>query len=136
MGIFFWVFVVVEEGEAVLKAVSFWWQVCHCVPRKYALFFGVFLGRVHMSYHNTLLSNVYLFEVCSLPALKPKSLFLGSCILKTGIVCMLYCFYMWRSPWYFIIQSTPVKVLEVLLVILIIYQHDDYCFQVCIEISV
>lgn len=34
---------VVEEGEAVLKAVPFWWLLCLCVPRKYALVFGVFL---------------------------------------------------------------------------------------------
>lgn len=26
-----------------------------------------------MTYHNTMLSNLYLFEVCSLPTLKPKS---------------------------------------------------------------
>lgn len=30
-----------------------------------------------MSYHNSMLSNLYLFEVCSLPTVKPKSRFLG-----------------------------------------------------------
>lgn len=39
-----------------------------------------------MTYHNTKLSNLCLFEVCSLPALKPKSLFLVSYIWETGIV--------------------------------------------------
>lgn len=36
-----------------------------------------FLGFFRAGYHNTMLSNLYLFEVCSLPTLKPKSLFLG-----------------------------------------------------------
>lgn len=91
---------------------------------------------MHMTYHNTMLSDLYLLRSILCQLWSPNHSFWGplSERLELFVCCVVSVSegLLGNS----LLRTPQWKMLEVLLVILIIYWLDDYCFQVCIETSV